>query len=225
MKLKIKVYFVYKYLKCLYVVLTIFFSNVCSAENSKVTEMQAVKTLPVLKIGVGWTTKKARESSEILAELPSSFDEWQNAYLNTPVKFVLTDGDFELVVKETFTIAPNDKLVKGVSIALAPLFIDDLDGALDEVKWWLEYFSNSHLTEGVDSKHYDPKLSFKKATDKLNSSYAQKAEIFGSTFGVWQSDIAFYSVGIELTRYGDDFYQTSKTIYKVTINSWLKQFD
>ncbi|MBP7309624.1 MAG: hypothetical protein KA959_09905, partial [Polaromonas sp.] len=59
----------------------------------------------------------------------------------------------------------------------------------------------------------------------LNSSYAQKAEIFGSTFGVWQSDIAFYSVGIELTRYGDDFYQTSKTIYKVTINSWLKQFD
>lgn len=216
-----------KYLKCLCVVLTIFFSNVCSAENSKVTEIQAVKTLPVLKIGVGWTTKKARESSEILAELPSSFDEWQNAYLNTPVKFVLTDGDFELVVKEThtFTIAPNDKLVKGVSIALAPLFIDDLDGALDEVKWWLEYFSNSHLTEGVDSKHYDPKLSFKKATDKLNSSYAQKAEIFGSTFGVWQSDIAFYSVGIELTRYGDDFYQTSKTIYKVTINSWLKQFD
>ena len=49
-----------KYLKCLCVVLTIFFSNVCSAENSKVTEMQAVKTLPVLKIGVGWTTKKAR---------------------------------------------------------------------------------------------------------------------------------------------------------------------
>ena len=219
--------FLISYLKCLCVVLTIFFSNGCSAEKLEGIEMQSVKALPVLKIGVGWTTEKARESSEILAELPSSFDEWQNAYLSTPVKFVLTDDDFELVVNEThtFTVSPKDKLIKGVSIEIAPLFVDDLDGALEEVKGWVEYFSNSSLIEGIDSNRYDPKLSFKIASNKLTSPYARKTQRYGSRFGIWQSDIAFYSVSVELTRYEDELEQTFKTIYKVSINSWLKQFD
>lgn len=156
-------------------------------------------TLPILRVSIDSTTKQARRQSSILAELPSGFDEWQHAYLNIPVNFVFVDEDIEISIPQThtFTVAPYKGYIRGLSVIVAPLFPSNLEGAVKETKKWLRYFDSLGLEEDTDSKILNKNLTIEDVYKTFKESRVKNYARYGLSAGRWQSNQAFYSVGID----------------------------
>ena len=200
--------------------------------NKHIKTTSDLAPLPILRVGSHWTIKQARESSTILAALPRGFDEWQSAYLNVPVKFILVDKDVEITIDKThtFLIAPKNGDIEAINIVVAPLFPEDLEGALAEVKKWMDYFTNLKLAVGVDSAlYYLYEFSFEAGTKRFKQSYIKDSPRYGTSFGIWQTELAFYVVTLnQIYRTVIDKVTgqpTQQIVYKVGINSWSREHD
>jgi hypothetical protein len=208
-------------------ILGISISGFVSSNDIPVLSLESMKKeiLPTIRLGADWSIEKAREHSDILAKLPSSFDEWQNTYINVPVKFVLVDDNFDVSIERThtFTIAPDNGFIRGITVEIAPVFRNDLEAALEEADKWNAFFTGLQLPIGVNSRSYDSNnFSREEAIERFEYSKSKGYRQYGTGLNIWKSEKAYYSLGIEQYLLSSQVVgeQSKEVIYKVIINCW-----
>lgn len=206
-----------------FAIVTVIGSVVHGVANSNDGKtMSEPKSLPVVTAGVGWTTRSVREASPIMARLPGSFDEWQEAYLNEPVEFQYDDGHVKFVVPRThtFAIAPNKGVVVSVGVEPNPIYVDDFDAALKVAEVWIDYFDHlPGIRKSTPQTSRYPLSTMTQARKELADVGPLKD--FGITLGEWRSGTALYTVIVGQTEVPVRDENTKKDrralIYKVSI--------